>query len=118
MTNADVIRKMTDEQMAKFLAKVYGDLTAVFASDYNACIECDGVGSKCYECASKWVKKDAFEDKGGMWFNHSYTPLPEIAEMINNLEIGKATPEEQMLLSAFMKCYLKDIYYNREKRNG
>ena len=61
MTNADVIRKMTDDELYKFLqAFETGDI------DYSLtfCSLCKDTGLDCDECFKRWLFNDAHDYNG------------------------------------------------------
>ena len=97
MTNADVIRQMTDDELYKFLQAIeVGDI------DYSLtfCSLCKDLDLDCDECFKRWLFNDAHDyngllkDKG---VNSGYVK----DEPQTEYSIGYYTPTNAEILKAF-----------------
>ena len=63
MTNGDIIRGKTNEELAKMLADIGNDLQNCVTAQY--CITDNGHCTKnsCYECALAWIKQEVTDEK-------------------------------------------------------
>lgn len=60
MTNADKIRSMTDEQLADWLLKLFGD-NELYCEVCVFCYDCECVspsGYACRDAAIKWLQEE------------------------------------------------------------
>ena len=59
LTNADRIRQMTDEELAKFMCLVKDKLC--FGCSFSHVDECEGIS--CEEARTQWLKQEVSEDE-------------------------------------------------------